>query len=691
MSKLNVNCIRNIAVIGHGSEGKTTLTEAMLFNAGVTDRLGRVEDGTTTTDYDPEEIKRQISISAALAPLNWNSHKINVLDVPGYFDFVGEVIQTLAVADGAVIVVGAASGVAVGTEKAWEYCDTYNIPRLIFINQMDREHVNFMKVLEQLKAKYGPVIAPFQVPIMDGDTFKGYVDIIDMVGKEFTDKGEKDIPIPDDMMDMIEPMRTMLVEAVAETSEELMEKYFEGEEFTSDEIHNALRQGVVEGEIVPVLCGSAVNNLAITPLLDIMVAYMPSPAERVATKGLNLDTEEEEERKADPKEPFSAFVFKTVIDPFVGKLSLFKVKSGILTADTELYNSNKDSSEKINSIYVLRGKKQIQVDELTTGDIGAIAKLQVTETGDTLCERGAPIKFSQFEFPEPAISLAIEAEIQGEEDKVMTGLNRLAEEDPTFYVIQDSEMSQTLVAGVGELHLEVIASKLKSKFGSGIIFKEPKIPYRETIRKPVDAEGKHKKQTGGHGQYGHVWIDFEPIGDVSVPFEFVDKIVGGVVPRQYIPAVEKGLQECLQKGVLAGYPMVGIRATLHDGSYHSVDSSEMAFKMAAALAYRKLAEGNPVLLEPIMKAEVVVPDEYMGDIIGDLNRRRGRILGMTPLKGGLQKVEAEVPQAEMTRYATDLRSMTQARGEFKLSFARYEEVPGNISSKIIAEAKSEEE
>ncbi|HHW71033.1 MAG TPA: elongation factor G [Clostridiales bacterium] len=691
MSKLNVNDIRNVAIIGHGSEGKTTLTEAMLFNAGVTDRLGRVEDGTTTTDYDPEEIKRQISISAALAPLNWNSHKINVLDVPGYFDFAGEVIQALTVADGAVIVVGAVSGVAVGTEKAWNYCDKYDIPRVVFINQLDREHVNFMKVLEQLKDKYGSVIAPFQVPIMEGDTFKGYVDIINMLGKEFTDNGEKEIPIPDNIMDTIEPMRTMLVEAVAETSEELMEKYFDGEEFTSDEIYSALRQGVIEGEIVPVLCGSAVNNLGVTALLDTIVTYMPSPAERPAVKGINPKTGEEEERTADPNEPFSAFVFKTVIDPFVGKLSLFKVISGKLTADTELYNANKDSTEKINSIYFLRGKKQIQVDEIITGDIGAIAKLQVTETGDTLCEKEAPIIFPQLEFPEPAISLAIEAEKEGEEDKVMMGLNRLAEEDPTFSVIQDSEMSQTLVAGVGELHLEVIASKLKSKFGSGITFKEPRIPYRETIRKPVKAEGKHKKQTGGHGQYGHVWIDFEPIGDVSIPFEFVDKIVGGVVPRQYIPAVEKGLQECLRKGVLAGYPMVGIRATLYDGSYHSVDSSEMAFKMAAALAYRKLIDGKPVLLEPIMKAEVVVPDEYMGDVIGDLNRRRGRILGMTPLNGGLQKVEAEVPQAEMTKYATDLRSMTQARGEFKLSFVRYEEVPENISSKIIEEAKKAEE
>lgn len=690
MNNLSARDIRNIAVIGHGSEGKTMLTEAMLFNAGVIDRLGRVEDGTTTTDYDPEEIKRQISISAALAPLKWNGRKINIIDVPGYFDFVGEMIQALRVADGAIIVVGAVSGLAVGTEKAWDYCEEYDIPKVIFINQMDREHVDFMKVLNQLKDKYGPSIAPFQVPITDGQTFKGYVDLINMKAKEFTDNGTKDIPIPDDMMALIEPRRTMLIEAVAETSEELMEKYFEGEEFTPDEIHGALRQGVLNGEIVPVLCGSATENVGVTPLMDAVAAYMPSAIERPAVTAVNIKTDEEEEIKTDPKEPFSAFVFKTVVDPFVGKLSLFKVMSGELTADTDLYNSNKESSEKLGSIYLLRGKKQIQVDKLTVGDIGAIAKLQVTETGDTLCESDNPIKFPEFIFPEPAISLAIEAEKEGDEDKVMIGLNRLTEEDPTFSIIQDSEIGQTLVAGVGELHLEVIANKVKSKFGSGLTFKEPKIPYRETIRKPVKAEGKHKKQTGGHGQFGHVLIDFEPIGDVDVPLEFVDKIVGGAVPRQYIPAVEKGLEDCLKKGVLAGYPMVGIRAILYDGSYHSVDSSEMAFRAAATLAYRQLVDGNPILLEPILKAEVIVPDDYMGDIIGDLNRRRGRILGMTPIGGGLQKIEAEVPQAEMTKYATDLRSMTQARGEFKLEFVRYEEVPGNISAKVVEEANAEE-
>lgn len=691
MKSYAIDKIRNIAIIGHGSEGKTTLTEAMLFNAGGTDRFGRVEDGTTTTDYDPEEIKRQISISAALAPLEWNNNKINIIDVPGYFDFVGEMLEALRAVDGAVIVVGAVSGVMVGTEKAWDYCEKYGIPRLVFVNQMDREHVNYMKVLDQLKEKYGTAIVPFHIPIMESNQFKGYVSVIDMKAKEFTGKEVKEIPIPDHMLAEIEPIRTMLVEAAAETSEELMEKYFEGEELTDDEIRTAIRKGVLEGGIVPVLCGSAINNVGIKELMDDIINYLPSPADRPAAVGTNPNTGDPIERKASASEPFSAFVFKTVIDPFVGKLSIFKVMSGELTAGASVYNPNKQRNEKTGSLYILKGKKQIQVDKITAGDIGAFAKLQHTVTGDTLCDPNSPIVYEGIEFPEPSISLAVAPEKQGEEEKVFSGLSRLMEEDPTFKIEQRNDIGQTLISGIGEMQLDIIASKLKSKFGVNVIFKEPKVAYRETIRKSIKAEGKHKKQTGGHGQYGHVWIEFEPIDITEKEFEFVDKIVGGVVPRQYIPAVEKGLIESLSKGVLAGYPTIGIRATLYDGSYHSVDSSEMAFKIAAALAFKKLEQANPVLLEPIMKAEIVVPDEYMGDIIGDLNRRRGRILGMTPLSGGMQKVEAEVPQAEMFKYATDLRSMTQARGSFKLSFVRYEEVPANISAKIIEQAKKEAE
>jgi elongation factor G len=683
--------IRNIAIVGHGGEGKTTLTEAMLFNAGGTERFGRVEDGTTTTDYDPEEIKRKISISSALAPLEWNNHKINVIDVPGYFDFVGEMLGALRVVDSAVLVVGAVSGLMVGTEKAWDYCESHVIPRMVFINQMDRENANFSKVLDQLKDKYGTSIAPFQIPIMEGGEFKGFVDALRMNAKIFDGKNLKDAPIPESMMDEVETIRTMLVEAAVETSEELMEKYFEGEEISIEELTSAIRQGVLDGDIVPILCGSAVNNVGVDVLLDEVVNFLPSPCDRPSFKGTNPKTGEEIRREMKVDEPFSALVFKTIVDPFVGKLSIFKVMSGELNSGATVYNANKDVNEKTTALYMLKGKKQNQITKITAGDIGAFAKLQQTETGDTLCDVASPIIYKGIEFPEPAISMAIEVEKEGEEDKVFGGLNRMAEEDPTFRIETNTETNQTLISGVGEMQLDVIASRLKSRFGVGAIYKDPKVAYRETIRKSIKAEGRHKKQSGGHGQFGHVWIEFEPLPDTETQFEFVDKIVGGVVPRQYIPAVEKGLQESLTNGVLAGYPMVGIKATLYDGSYHSVDSSEMAFKMAAYLAYRKLEQADPVLLEPIMKVEVTVNDEYMGDIIGDLNRRRGRILGMTPIGGGLQVIEAEVPQAEMFKYATDLRSMTQARGSFKLTFVRYEEVPGNISAKVIEQARMERE
>jgi len=689
MKNFETKKIRNIAIVGHGGEGKTTLTEAMLFNSGGTDRFGRVEDGTTTTDYDPEEIKRQISINSAIAPMVWNDHKINVVDVPGYFDFIGEMMSALRVVDSAVLVVGAVSGLMVGAEKAWDYCESHVIPRMIFINQMDRENANFSKVLDQLKDKYGTSIAPFQIPIMEGGQFKGIVDVLRMEAKIFDGKEAKDAPIPDNMIDEVEPIRTMLIEAAVETSEELMEKYFEGEEITEEELTNAIRYGVLEGDIVPILCGSAVNNVGIKTLMDEIVNYLPSPCDRPSFKGTNPKTNETIRREMKVSEPFSALVFKTIVDPFIGKLSIFKVMSGELESGATVYNANKDYNEKTTALYSLKGKNQTQVSKLTAGDFGAFAKLQRTETGDTLCDPSSPIVYKGIEFPEPAISMAIQVEKEGEEDKVFSGLNRLSEEDPTFIIETNPDTNETLISGIGEMQLEVVASRLKSKFGVGVLFKEPKVAYRETIRKTIKAEGKHKKQSGGHGQYGHVWIEFEPLGDTQKQLEFVDKIVGGVVPRQYIPAVEKGLLESMEKGVLAGYPMYGIKATLYDGSYHSVDSSEIAFKMAANLAYRKLVDADPVLLEPIMKAEVIVNDEYMGDVIGDLNRRRGRILGMNPIGNGLQCIEAEVPQAEMFKYATDLRSMTQARGSFKLSFVRYEEVPANISAKIIEEAKNQ--
>jgi elongation factor G len=684
--------IRNVCMIGHGSEGKTMLVEAMLYNAGATDRIGRVEDGSTTTDYDPEEIKRQISISAALAPIEWQKHKINLIDIPGYFDFIGELAAGLKLADGAAIVVGAVSGVVVGTEKAWDHCQKGSVPRMIVISQLDRENADFDKVLSQLKDRYGTAITPLQLPIMEGGAFTGYVDLIDKAAKLFDKKGKlRDADIPGGMEGAVEEAREAVIEAAAENDDELLEKFFGGEELTKDDILLGLRKGVLDNKTVPVVCAVGPQNLNAGAVADVIVALMPSPADMPPVACKHPKTGETVEVAADADGPFAAQVVKTVADPFVGKLSIFRIYRGTLTADTPMHNPEAGKNEKVGTLYIMRGKKQIAVDKLQAGDIGAVAKLQYTMTGHTLCDPNNPVVFEPVEFPSPSISLAVTAKKEGEEDKVFAGLRRLEEEDPTFRVEKQMETGDMLMQGMGELHLEVLCRKLKNKFGVEAELSEPKVPYRETIRKSVKAEGKHKKQSGGHGQYGHCWIEFEPIADESADFEFQDRIVGGVVPKQYIPAVEKGLRESLAKGVLAGYPVVGLRCTLYDGSFHSVDSSEIAFKTAARLAFRKGCEqANPVLLEPIYHVEVLIPDEYMGDVIGDINRRRGRVMGMNP-RDGRQEVVAEVPLSEMFRYATDLRSMTQARGSFTMRFERYEEVPANIAPKVIERAKQEME
>lgn len=681
--------IRNIAVVGHGGDGKTTLTEAFLFNAGAIDRMGRVEDGTATTDYDPEEIKRQISISMALAPLEYNGCKLNIIDTPGYFDFVGEMVEALDFADGALIILSAVSGLSVGAEKAYEMCESRSLPRMMLINQMDRENADFTKTLNQLTDKYGTRIVALQVPIMQGGAFDGFVDLIGMKAKLFDGKGVKDAEVPAALLPDAETLREALIEAAAENDDELLEKFFGGEELSKDEIVSGLRAGVLQAKIAPVLCSAAAANLGVVTLMEDIINYMPSPADVAPVVCIDAKTEEETTRAYDDSQPFSAQVIKTVADPFVGKLSLFKVHSGILKSDSSIFNPRVGKSEKPGTIYNMRGKKQTTVPEIHAGDIGALAKLQHTSTGDTLCDPGQGVVFPPLEFPKPCISLAVTAKKDGEEDKVFAGLYRLMDEDPTMVVEKDAVTGDTLIRGMGELHLEVICRKLQNKFDVEAQLTEPKIPYRETIRKAVKAEGKHKKQTGGAGQFGHVFIEFEPIFDGNVDFEFVDKIVGGVVPRQFIPAVEKGLRESVKKGVLAGYPMVNIRCTLYDGKYHPVDSKEIAFISAARLAYKKgCAEANPVLLEPIYKIQVNIPDEYMGDVIGDLNRRRGRILGMNPVESG-QQVLAEVPLAEVFKYATDLRSMTQARGTFDMEFLRYEEVPGNIAAKVIEQSKKD--
>lgn len=677
--------IRNIAVLGHGSEGKTTLVEALLYLTGVTDRQGRVEDGTTVTDFDPEETKRHISISAAIAPFEYKDVKINLIDVPGYFDFAGEASGALSAADGCVIVVGALSGAPVGAEKAWDACEKRGISKMFVVNQMDRENANFEKELKALNERFGSGVVAIQIPVIEGGQFKGIVDVLS--GKAFTGSGKsrKEIPVPDSLKDELQLMRESLMEAAAGTDEALMEKFFEEGELSDEETVRGLNEGVKDGSITPVLCCSATTGFGVVALIDNFIGLLPSPAGE-KHEGVNPKTGDTETRVCDKAQPFSAQVFKTLADPFVGKLSIFKVLSGELTAETALYNANAEKAEKAGTIYVLRGKKQTAVNSLTAGDIGALAKLQYTFTGHTLCEAGKPIKYPMIEFPEPCISMAVYAKKAGGEDKVFSGLAHLAEEDPTLRIAKSEYTTETLLSGMGELHLEVTSRKLQAKFGAEALLQDPKIPYRETIRKAIKVQGRHKKQTGGHGQFGDVWVEFEPIFDGSEEFEFVDKVVGGAVPRNFIPAVEKGLRENLTKGVLAGYPMVNLRASLVDGSYHPVDSSEMAFKTAARIAFKKLVDASPVLLEPVYHVEILVPEEYTGDIMGDMNKRRGRIMGMEQVDG-LQKLVAEAPLAEMFKYATDLRSMTQARGSFTMKFERYEEVPAADAKKIIENAK----
>ena len=682
--------IRNISVVGHGSEGKTTLVEALLFTAGAIDRQGRVEDGSTTTDYDSEETKRGISISAAMAPLEWKETKINLIDIPGYFDFAGEQSGPLTVCEGAIITVGAVSGLNVGAEKAWAMCDKTHTSRMIVINQMDRENANFEKALSTITEKYGSHIAPIEVPIVENGKFTGVVCVLE--NKAFIGEGKtlKEIEIPASVADEVESAREAIMEAAAGAEDELMEKFFEDGELSFEDMMHGLRQGIKDGTVVPVVCCSGITRVGLSKVLDNIIDLMPSPAGTVAT-GVNPKTGEEVERVCEDNAPFSAQVFKTMADPFVGKLSLMKVMSGKLTGDTTLYNVNAEKSEKPGTIYTLKGKKQNPTQKVCAGDICALAKLQSVATGNTLCDGANPVKYPEIEFPAPCISKAVYAKKAGEEDKIFSGLARLMEEDPTITVTKNVETTESVLSGLGEMHIEVVAKKLASKFGAECVLQDPKIPYRESIRKPIDVQGRHKKQSGGHGQFGDVKIKFRPNDDPNdTEFHFVDSVVGGTVPRNFIPAVEKGLRDNIKHGVLAGFPVVGLTAELYDGSYHPVDSSEMAFKTAARLAFKQLTGASPILLEPIYHVEVDVPDQYMGDVIGDMNKRRGRIMGMDKV-GELQRVTAEAPLSEMFKYATDLRFMTQARGSFTMQFERYEEVPATDAKKIIETCKQEEE
>ncbi|MFO7635784.1 MAG: elongation factor G [Clostridia bacterium] len=681
--------IRNICLLSHGSGGKTTLAEAMLFNAKAIDRLGSINAGNTTCDFDSEEIKRNITINVSVAPFEWKNTKINIIDTPGYFDFVGEVKSGVKVAETALILVPAKNGVEVGTEKSWGYANENNMGRMFFISKMDEENADYFKTYGELVEQFGKNVIAFEFPILENGKLTGLVDVIHKTARKYDGGKLIEIPIPADLEKKADELREPLMEAVAETDEALMEKYFDGEAFTPEEIKKGLLEGIRNADIIPVFCGSSLTNAGIQLLMDAIVEYTPAPTAGKPMPAKNIKTGQDMEIKPLPGEKLSALVFKTIADPFVGRISIIRVYSGELKVDTQVYNSRTRKLEKITNLFLLRGKKQETTDKIPAGDIGATAKLVDTNTNDTLSDPLNPVELEKIVFPAPSISLAVEPLTKGDEEKISSGLNKLKDEDPTFTLVINPETHQALISGIGEQHIEVLTSKLKEKFGTSVKLTDPLVPYRETIKKSLRVEGKHKKQSGGHGQYGHVWMEFEPGQTDDLTFE--EKIFGGSVPKQYIPAVEKGLRECITKGVLAGYPMVRLKAVLVDGSYHAVDSSEMAFKLAATVAYKKLVDAQPVLLEPIMHCEVLIPEDYMGDIMGDLNKRRGRILGMTPMENSYQQVAAEVPMVEMFKYANDLRSMTQARGTFTIRLARYDEVPFQLSAKIIEEAKKEHE
>ena len=682
----SAHSIRNICLLGHGGNGKTTLVESFLHMTGAIARMGKTTDGSTVCDYDPEEIKRQISISAAIAPIEYNGCKINVLDTPGNFDFAGEVAECLSVADAGVLVCAAKGGMSVGTERAWRLLDERKLPRIVYISKMDEDNIDFNSAFDTLREYFGKSVAPLVVPIWDADKkVTGVVDVLHKRAFEPAGSKRKEIPIPEDKLSVIDEIYSQLMESVAETSEEFMEKFFGGEEFTYAEVMQGLRSGVRDGSLVPVVCGSALSGLGTLMLLDMIVDLLPNPLEGVPASGTDKDGEHEDFIVSQGAVP-AAYVFKTVADQY-GKFSFIKVISGDITSDMTLVNATTGQNEKLGRLYAMKGKKSEEVKELLCGDIGAIGKMDRLKTGDTLCDARKFIKIDPIPFAEPNFSKAIAPKTRGQEDKIAAGLGRLNEEDPTFTVVNNAETHQMVVTTAGDIQMDVLVSKLKSRFNVEADLSEPRVAYREKIRKSVSKQGRHKKQTGGSGQFGDVWIRFEPCDSESL--EFCEEVVGGAVPKNFFPAVEKGLREACVHGVLAGYPMVNLKATLYDGSYHPVDSSEIAFKTAAQLAYKAaLPEASPVLLEPVGELKVTIPDNYMGDVMGDITKRRGRVLGMNPAGNGNQTLEAEVPMAEMTSYAIDLRAMTQSRGTFTLHFIRYEECPGPAQEKAIAAAKA---
>ncbi len=689
MNVYTTDKIRNVVLLGHGGCGKTSLVEAMAYLSGMTTRMGKVADGNTISDYDKEEIKRQFSINTSVVPIIWEDTKINILDAPGYFDFIGEVEEAVSAADAAIIVVSGKAGIEAGTKKAWEICEKHKLPRMVFVTDMDIDEASYRQVVEQLQELYGKRIAPFHLPIREGGQFVGYVNVLQQRAKRWTDKGDVEkTDIPEYSKANLEICREALMEAVAETSEEFIDRYIAGEEFSEDEIRQALRVNVADGSIVPVLMGSNILARGQYTLLVDIVKYLPSPEKRKCA-GIHAKTNEVYEADYDFAKPKSAYVFKTIVDPFIGKYSLIKVNSGVLKTDDVLFNFHKDAEEKIGKLYVLKGNKTEEVKELHAGDIGALAKLSVTTTTDSLSVKSSPVLYIRTVISMPYTAMRYQAKNKGDEDKISQALQKLTMEDLTLKTVNDSENGQTLLYGIGDQHLEVTASKLLNKYKIEIELSKPKIAFRETIRKKADVEYKYKKQSGGHGQYGHVKMTFEPYGELGEAYVFEQTVVGGAVPKNYFPAVEKGIQEAVLKGPLAAYPVVGVKAVLYDGSYHPVDSSEMAFKTAARQAFKKgFMEASPVLLEPISSLKVVVPDAYTGDVMGDLNKRRGRVLGMNPVEGGKQEIVADIPTMELFGYNTDLRSMTGGTGEFSYEFVRYEQAPSDIQEREVAERAS---
>jgi len=685
MNEYKADKIRNVVLVGHSSSGKTSLAEALLFNTGAVTRLGKVDDNTSVSDFDPEEQRRKISINTSLLPCEWNGYKINVLDTPGYIDFVGEVKAALRVAEIAIVVVDAVSGIEVGTELVWQYCDELKLPRVIFINKLDRENSDFDRVLTQLRERFGKSVVPLQIPIGKEANFKGQVNVASQ--KAFLGHDSQDSPVPADMTARLAEERAKLMEVAAEADDQLIEKYLGGEELTHEEMRTGLKAGLRAGTVVPVLCGAATANIGIPYILKFLADYAPSPAD-VPIVAKNPVTNQDEKLTASDNGPLAAFIFKTMADPFVGKLTYFRVYSGVMESNSTAHNTRAGADERIGQLYIMRGKEQLPIKRVNAGDIGAIAKLADAQTNDTFCDKGHPLVLPKIVYPNPVYSVALTPKTKTDLDKMGNALQRLAEEDPTLRVYREPDTNETILSGMGDSHVEVAVKRLKQKFGVELLTSLPKIPYKETITKTVKVQGRHKKQTGGRGQFGDTWIRFEPLPRGS-GFEFAEEIFGGSVPNSFIPAVEKGMREILQKGVLAGYPTTDFRAVLYDGSYHPVDSSEIAFKLAAHKAFKNgIPQAGPVLLEPIMNLTIVIPEQFMGDVMGDMNTKRGRVLGMDQ-KGAWSIVNAQAPLAEIQRYATDLRSMTQGRGYFTMEFSHYDTVPAHIAQQIIEKAKKE--